>query len=91
MLLKDGKAGFAPVVTEGEDCLSKQERAEYDRLSTECLQDARKIIKDAVGTEESWQETSLKISEVNKERTAQMFGILKNARQREQEKQHGKG
>ena len=91
MLLKDGKAGLEPVVTECEDCLSKQERAEYDRLSAECLQDARKIIKDAVETEKSWKDTSLKISEANKERTAQMFDILEKARQREQEKQHGKG
>jgi hypothetical protein len=91
VLMKDGKAGLGPVVTECKDCLSKQERAEYDRLSTECLQDARKIIKDAVETGESWQETSLKISEANKERTAQMFGILENARQREQEERHGKG
>lgn len=39
MLLKYGKVELETVVTEGEDCFCKQERAEYDRLSTECLQD----------------------------------------------------
>ena len=89
MLLSTGQAGIETVITEEEKYLNKQERAEYDRLHAECLKEGREIIKNAVEAGESWRETSLKISEVNRKRTTQMLSILESAMQREQEKQQG--
>lgn len=85
MLLRNGQVGFDPVIIEGENCLSKQERAEYDRLDTECLREAKKIMNSAVKTGKSWREISADISGANRERYARMLSILENARRRDDE------
>lgn len=82
MLLKEGQKGFDPVLIEYEKYLNELEHEEYSRLEAECSAESERIIKESIENNISWEETSSKISKVNKKRTARMFEILEKAMNR---------